>query len=55
VGGFTHPDAAGANRFHFIGRVGGHRLQPGNYRLSAAPQANGTTWKTVSAQLRILR
>jgi hypothetical protein len=55
VGGFTHPDAAGPNRFHFTGRVGGHRLQPGNYQLSAAPQANGTTGKTVSAQFRILR
>lgn len=55
VGGFIHHDASGANRFHFTGRVGGHRLRPGNYRLSAAPQANGTTGKTVSAQFRILR
>jgi hypothetical protein len=55
MGGFSHPDALGRNRFHFTGRVGGHKLPPGNYRLNATPRANGIAGKTVSAHFRILR
>ena len=36
VGRFTHADAAGPNSLHFSGRVGGHKLSPGSYRLSVA-------------------
>jgi sugar lactone lactonase YvrE len=37
VGSFTHADVAGANTFHFRGRVAGHSLAPGGYRLVAVP------------------
>lgn len=37
VGRFTHMDAAGSNRFRFTGRVSGHALAPGHYRLKAVP------------------
>ncbi|HWJ51453.1 MAG TPA: hypothetical protein VNR42_10550, partial [Solirubrobacteraceae bacterium] len=36
VGSFTHRDRAGANRFQFTGRLGGHKLPAGSYRLEAA-------------------
>jgi hypothetical protein len=55
VGAFTHPDASGLNRFHFTGRVGGHKLPPGNYQLTATPHSNGIAGKIVSAHFRILR
>ncbi len=35
LGSFTHRDAAGANSFHFTGRLGRRRLAPGSYRLQA--------------------
>jgi hypothetical protein len=38
VGSFTHSDLAGANGFHFSGRVHGHALAPGSYRLQAIPR-----------------
>jgi streptogramin lyase len=41
VGAFTHADRAGANRLHFSGRVRGHRLSPGRYRLTAKPKFHG--------------
>jgi hypothetical protein len=37
-GSFTHADRAGANHFHFAGRVGGRTLKPGNYGLDATPK-----------------
>jgi hypothetical protein len=55
VGGFSHRDASGLNRFHFTGRVGGHKLPPGNYQLTATPHSNGIAGKNVSAHFRILR
>jgi hypothetical protein len=55
VGGFTHSDASGLNRFRFTGRVGGHKLPPGNYKLNATPRSNGKAGTTVSAHFRILR
>jgi hypothetical protein len=35
LGSFTHTDVAGANSFHFSGRLHGHRLASGSYRLQA--------------------
>ena len=35
VGSFTHADKGGFVTAHFTGRVRGHALAPGNYRLSA--------------------
>jgi hypothetical protein len=37
VGRFEHTDAAGSNHFRFTGRVSGHALAPGHYRLKAVP------------------
>lgn len=35
LGSFTHRDVAGANSFHFTGRLRGRKLAPGSYRLQA--------------------
>jgi hypothetical protein len=35
LGSFTHTDTAGANSFHFSGRLHGHPLAIGSYRLQA--------------------
>jgi hypothetical protein len=43
VGSFTHVDSAGANGFHFTGRVSRRTLRPGSYRLQAV--ARGATRK----------
>jgi hypothetical protein len=55
VGGFTHVDLAGANHFHFTGRVGGRALAPGGYELSATPVAGRVTGRTRSVAFRIVR
>jgi hypothetical protein len=34
VGHFTHADTAGPNSLRFTGRINGHKLHPGSYRLS---------------------
>ena len=48
IASFTHTDGAGANSFHFTGRVNGHRLTPGGYELQAvARNASGLTSKPV--------
>ena len=38
LGSFKHADAVGANRFRFTGRVRGHKLRAGRYRLRAVPR-----------------
>ena len=55
VGSFRHHDSSGANSFHFTGRVNGHKLKPGQYRLQALPTVKGqggtptsTTFTTVA-------
>jgi hypothetical protein len=35
LGSFTHRDAAGAQRLYFTGRLHGHKLKRGSYRLQA--------------------
>jgi hypothetical protein len=47
--------AAGADRFHFSGRVAGHALRPGFYRLSAvATDKSGNRSKPATYGFRIL-
>ena len=41
VGGFEHHDAVGRGRFRFTGRVHGHTLGKGRYRLRALPRNTG--------------
>jgi N-acetylneuraminic acid mutarotase len=46
VGRFTHADAAGPNTLRFSGRVNGHKLSPGRYRLSVTARVGGGTPST---------
>ena len=56
VGTFTHVDVAGANGFHFSGRVGGRKLKRGKYRLRAVPRnGDGKVGLGVSRKFRIIR
>jgi hypothetical protein len=49
VGGFSRAGKAGANRFHFTGRVRHHKLHPGRYRLDATASR-----RTVRRSFRIV-
>ena len=52
AGSFTHPDAAGPNALGFTGRVGGLKLRPGRYVLSAvAAESTGQAGAPVTARL----
>ena len=53
VGHFKHDDRAGPNEFHFTGRVGGHRLQAGEYRLQAIPRNSAGTGAAVDAGFKV--
>jgi hypothetical protein len=56
IGKFAHHDRAGVNRFHFSGRVGGHALKPGRYRLVASPRTRaGGIGAAREATFRIIR
>lgn len=55
VGHFTHDDGAGPNRFHLTGRVGGHKLQPGRYRLQAIPRNSAGTGAAVHAGFKVTK
>jgi hypothetical protein len=50
---FTYRSSAGADSFHFSGRLGGRRLSPGAYRLVAA--GGGLPAKRLTARFWILR
>jgi hypothetical protein len=54
-GSFTRTRPAGADRFTFTGRLTGHPLKPGRYRLVATPTANRHTGKPARAGFRILK
>jgi Divergent InlB B-repeat domain len=43
AGALTASARQGANTFTINGRIGGHRLKPGSYRLTATPTAGGLT------------
>jgi uncharacterized delta-60 repeat protein len=55
VGHFAHSDQAGANSFHFTGRIHRRKLRPGRYRLRARPLFNTRLGPAVSASFRIVR
>jgi hypothetical protein len=54
-GSFTLNGRSGRNAFRFMGRIGGRRLTPGNYRLTATPTANGRRGRATSVGFRIIR
>ncbi len=54
LGTFTHRDAAGHNSFRFSGRVKGHRLAAGSYRLQAVPALAGRVGSARTATFTIL-
>jgi hypothetical protein len=54
-GSFFRTGRAGANRFRFMGRIGGRRLTPGRYRLLATPLVNGGAGRSRAARFRIVR
>jgi len=46
---------AGANAFAFRGRIHGHALKPGRYRVLVSAVAGGTTSRTASVRFTIVR
>jgi PKD domain-containing protein len=55
-GSFTHRGRADANKFRFTGRIGGHRLRPGKYRLVGVPKDGaGNRGKAVRTGFRVVR
>jgi len=55
VGHFAHVDLAGANSFHFTGRIHRRKLRPGRYRLKAQALLNTRLGPAVSTSFRIAR
>jgi hypothetical protein len=53
LGRFSHGDVAGADSFHFTGRVGGRALNPGRFTLRATASIAGISSKPVQANFRI--
>jgi hypothetical protein len=53
-GKITRSGKAGNNRFTFKGRIGGHRLGPGIYRLIATSTANGLSGPQRTVTFRIV-
>jgi hypothetical protein len=54
-GSFTRTRPAGADRFTFTGRLAGHALTPGRYRLVATPVAAGHSGAAAHASFRIVK
>jgi hypothetical protein len=55
LGSFTHVDAAGTNALRFSGRLNGHPLAVGGYRLSATAQSAAGASATRTATFKITR
>jgi hypothetical protein len=55
LGHFTHRDRAGANSFHFTGRLHGKKLPPGAYQLQAVPRVAGRSGRLVRVSFRVIR
>jgi CSLREA domain-containing protein len=56
AGGLTQAGALGSNSLHFSGRLGGHKLAPGSYRLIVrATDAAGNRSAAVSAAFKVVR
>jgi hypothetical protein len=54
-GSFRRSRSSGADRFTFTGRLGGHTLRPGRYRLRASPTAGGHAGQPTRASFRIIK
>jgi hypothetical protein len=53
-GSFTRASRGGTNSFRFTGRIAGHKLKPGKYRLVARPSADGMTGRGTSVSFQIV-
>jgi hypothetical protein len=53
-GAFTVSGRAGADTLHFSGRLAGHALSAGRYRLLATPRSGVRSGATASAPFQIL-
>jgi hypothetical protein len=53
LGSFTHTDTAGANSFHFSGRLNEKKLAKGSYRLQAVPHDAAGNGAAVSVKFTI--
>jgi streptogramin lyase len=54
VGRFSHADRAGTNRLRFSGRMHGHKLAPGAYRLTARPTFDGLIGTPATTSFKVL-
>jgi hypothetical protein len=54
-GSLAHHDRAGRNQLAFTGRLGGHLLAAGRYRLTLIAQLNGRTSRPVGIGFTIIR
>jgi len=54
-GDFARTGSAGVNRFRFTGRLAGHKLAIGSYRLIATPTAGGRIGNTTTAAFRVIK
>jgi hypothetical protein len=54
VARFYRRDSAGANSFHFSGRIGRARLAAGRYRLALVPFLNGQAGAAAEAPFRVI-
>ena len=55
VGSFTRADAGGPSHFRFTGRIKGHKLARGSYRLQAVPTNSAGSGPPVFANFHIIR
>jgi hypothetical protein len=53
VGRFTHRGRTRLIRFHFTGRVNGHKLRPGRYRLHAVPRSTAGAGPAANARFEV--
>ena len=54
VGSFIHDDRASSIKFHFSGRIDGHALLVGSYKLTAVARAGRLTGKAVGVRFRVI-
>jgi hypothetical protein len=55
AGSARHADKAGAVKLRFSGRLRGHKLTAGPYRLTLTPKAAGRTGRTVTLRFHVVR
>ncbi len=55
AGSATHADRAGAVKLRFSGRLRGHKLTAGTYRLTLTPKGSGRTGRTVTLRFQVVR